>query len=259
MRMLDLAGNPLAPAVGVATSTAREARPVLARGPAGAVLGWMDLYEGRDTSRVAKVSPALALDTPRRLGDSSSCWPSVAGDGITTSALWTDAKAGVYGVRIARFDEHMNVMMESALHQTMEDIRLSRIIRTTFGYLAAWENGKNEIHMALVATSGGKIAEDLVEEPKTGDAVWPNMAWSGSAAGIVYEQRRGPATQVYLTVRDSTGARVGGGADQQVSHTTAGSRAGFADVQWNGQQFGVTWIDTRGGAPQLYFSNLACK
>lgn len=91
----------------------------------------------------------------------------------------------------------------------------------------------------------------------TGNANWSHQAWTGSSAGIVYYQFRSGRPQIFLTFIDPTGARIGGAADSQVSDTPAQAR--FPDVQWNGSTFGVLWIDTRDGSPQLYFNNASCQ
>ena len=56
---------------------------------------------------------------------------------------------------------------------------------------------------------------------------------------------------------DATGMRVGGLHDVQVSDAASGwSR--YPDVVWTGTQFGVMYVDTRDGAPDLWLQSVAC-
>jgi hypothetical protein len=118
-------------------------------------------------------------------------------------------------------------------------------------------SGDNEIQMALVDPQGHKIGGGLVEEPDSGDANWPNMAWTGTSAGIVYYQFRTGRPQIFMSFVDATGARVGGLHDVQVSDGTSGWSK-YPDVAWTGRQFGVMYVDTRDGTPDLWLQSVAC-
>ena len=56
---------------------------------------------------------------------------------------------------------------------------------------------------------------------------------------------------------DAKGSRVGGLHDLQVSNGQRGTSK-FPDVVWTGQEFGVLYVDTRDGAPALWFQRVAC-
>ena len=261
---LDALAVPSGNGVAVAPSAAAEARPSLTHGPTGLALAWIDSEQGVTTVRAGLLGSDLSLlGTPQRFGTTTAdaSYPSLVGDDLSLALVWSDGRAGQYDPRIAMLDPLLDVVSDVPLRTGQPgDGLLPRSIRTTFGYLTAWEDsrtGDNEIHMALTDTQGGMIADGTVEEPDTGDANWPNLAWSGVGAAAVYYQFRG-APQIYLSYIDATGKRIGGGADVQVSHAPAG-RARFPDVKWTGNDFGVAWIDTRSQTGQLYFNRVTCK
>jgi hypothetical protein len=265
VRALDPAGNPLgAASTQVAASTSDQVRPALSQAPGGAAIAWMDVNMGRKTVLLAPIDDQLRLGAIQRLGTSGgdAGWPSLSGDPTNLAAVWSDARRGIFDIRLARFDDKMTNMMETPIRMADGDARLGRLIRTSYGYLAAWEDtrsGDNEIYMSLNDPQGNKIAEGLVEEPGTGDANWPNMAWNGTSAGVVYYQFRGGAPQIYLSFIDTMGKRVGGGADVQVSKTPGGKTARYPDVAWTGQSFAVAWIDNRNVTTQVYFNRVSCQ
>jgi hypothetical protein len=111
--------------------------------------------------------------------------------------------------------------------------------------------------MALTDPNGKDTGGGLVEQPDTGDANWPHMAWSGEYGAVVYYQWRDSTPQIFMTFVDGSGKRVFG-PDLQVSATPNGKWARFPDVDWDGKEFGVAWIDSRDGTTQLYFQRVAC-
>ncbi len=265
LRALDGSANPAGAASSqVASSASDQVRPSLSQGPGGVALAWMDVSAGRKTVLLAPVDGALHLGAIQRLGGAAgdAAWPSITGDAASVAAVWSDARSGSYNIRLARFDDKMTNMMEAPLRMAPGDARLGRVIKTGFGYLSTWEDtrtGDNEIYMSLNDPAGAQLAQGVVEEPGTGDANWPNMAWDGSSAGVVYYQFRGGAPQIYMSFVDATGKRVGGGADVQVSRTTSGKSARYPELAWTGQLFAVSWLDTRNGPGQIFFNRVVCK
>ncbi len=257
---------PVGTGVTVAATQANQARPVLARAPGGQVaVAWMDSFEGRGGVQVALIDPSsLAVTAPLRVaqGDNDG-WPWIAGDDQSLGMAWSDEPGDAYDVRFARIETGGSLSASPPISlrgAAPSSGLLPRLIRTSFGFLSAWEDmraGDNEIQMALVDPEGHKIGGGLVEEPDSGDANWPNMAWTGSTAGIVYYQFRTGRPQIFMSFVDATGMRVGGLHDVQVSDAASGwSR--YPDVVWTGTQFGVMYVDTRDGAPDLWLQSVAC-
>jgi hypothetical protein len=258
-------GTPHGDGVTVAVTQSNQSRPVLARAPGGQVaVTWMDTSEGKGGVQVALIDPtSLMLSSPVRVAESdNNGWPWVAGDDQTLGMAWSDAPSGSYDVRFSLVDStSLSTSPPVSLRgNAPHDGLLPRLARTTSGFIAAWEDtraGDNEIQMALVDEQGRKTGGGLVEEPNSGDANWPNIAWTGSAAGIVYYQFRNARPQIFMSFVDATGARVGGLHDVQVSDAATGwSR--YPDVVWTGKAFGVMYVDTRDGSPDLWLQSVAC-
>jgi hypothetical protein len=262
---LDASAHPVGSGATIASTEAAQARPVLARGPGGGlVAAWMDTYLGKGGVSVATLDPStLVPKTTQRVSpDDIGGWPWVAGNDHGLGIVWSDKAGGPYDVRFAALDpstlaaSHEANIRGDAAH----DALLPRMISTDAGFLAAWEDMRgadNQIYMALVDPSGAPLGGGLVEEPNSGDANWPNMAWMGSAAAVVYYQWRDARPQIFMSFVDGTGARVAGKHDLQVTGGTGGWSK-YPDVVWNGREFGVLYVDTRSGAPALWFARVAC-
>jgi hypothetical protein len=230
-------------------------------------VAFMDAFEGKAGVQIALVDPAsMRVTGPDRVaqGDVDG-WPWIAGDGQTVGMAWSDAPSGSYDIKFGLVDtQTLSVGQPATLFASAPNSGLlPRLIQTSFGFLSAWEdegvNGSdNQIRMSLVNPSGHSFAAGWVEEPNSGDANWPNMAFTGSATGIVYYQFRSGRPQIYMSFIDNTGARVAGRTDLQVSNGTTGWSK-YPDVVWTGTEFGVVYVDTRSGPPALWFQRVSCK
>ena len=264
---LDANAAPVGVGVGVVQPAAMEVRPAPAIGPAGLTVAWMDVLGGVPSVRVGVLDATLHLrsDIPiQRLGTTTAeaSYPWLAGSASTLGVIWSDARTGTRAIRFANLDSALAISNDTLIRSSTANAQLGRMIQTTLGFMAAWEeitpNQDNEIHMAITTSSGAVSAQGLVEEPGSGDANWPHIAWNGTQAGVVYYQYRRTFVQVFISFVDQTGARVGNATDLQVSNTPAG-RARFPDVQWDGSSFGVMWSDSRDGTSQLYFARVICQ
>jgi hypothetical protein len=230
----------------------------------------MDMNNGEWEADLATIDPSsMAVSAPHRVGNVGA-WPWLAGDGQTLGMIWSD-RSGPMGtggmpafqIHFAPVDAHTIAGASSATSlpgDGKNDQQLGRLIRTPFGFLAAWEDvgDDNQIKMALLDGSGHPTGSGLVEEPNSGDANWPNMAWAGHAGGVVYYQWRANRPQIFMSFIDATGARVGGLHDVQVSRgTTGGSK--YPDVAWTGTEFGVIYVDSRDGPLELWFQRVGCS
>jgi hypothetical protein len=257
--------TPIGSAAIVAATQSNQSRPVLANAPNGQVaVGWMDTFDGKGGAQVALIDPAtLQVTAPARLAQSDiDGWPWVAGDGEALGVAWSDNSTGKYDIRFAALNPQSLALSDqcSLRGQARRDGLLPRMVRTDFGFAAAWEDMReteNSIYAAFVDPAGTRLGGGIVEEPNTGDANWPNVAFSGSSAAIVYYQWRTHRPQVYLTLLDASGTRVHGAHDLQVSSGGAGWSK-FPDVAWTGSEFGVIYVDTRDGTPALWLQRVSC-
>jgi hypothetical protein len=263
VQALDVNGAPVGAQVTVAATNAAVARPVVSRAPNGYAMAWMDELFGTPSVAFTFLDGSLAVSPPTKLADNAA-YPSLAGDAGRVSVLWSgkDRPKGSYAIHSADLAGSPLAASNDLLVRSdpPNDLLLGRRIVTSYGYLSAWEdvaNNDNQIEMALTDPAGNLIAQGEVEQPGTGDANWPHMADNGSYAGVVYYQWRNSNPQIFITFVDPSGKRVFP-ADMQVSSTPGGSWARFPDVAWDGAHFGVAWVDTRGGSPQLYFARVVC-
>jgi hypothetical protein len=270
LRALASDATPAGDEVTVETTRLQQARPVLAHAPRGKVaLAWMDQFDdGSQGSQVALVDPSsLQVTAQQRISSPDVVgWPWIAGDDQTLGVVWRDQAtkpAGTtYDIPFATLDpDSLELSASESLRGTGTSLaNLPRMIRTTGGFLAAWEDqrsGDNEIFMSVVDDMGGEVGGGLVEEPGSGDANWPNMAWTGQSAGVVYYQWRDSRPQIFMSLVDAAGARVRGLHDLQVSNGQSGWSK-YPDVVWNGHEFGVMYVDTRDGNAALWFQRVSC-
>jgi len=265
-------GMPSGDGVAVAATTLQQSRPVLAPAPGGQVgLAWMDQFaDGSQGVDFALIDPGtLVVDGPMRVapGDVEG-YPWVASNAQALGIVWTDQETGsngqaTYDLPFATIDTQSLEMSTPVSLRGRATVGISqpRVLGTDFGFIAAWEDlhgGDNQIFMTLVDHQGGRIGGGLVEEPNSGDANWPNIAWSGTSAGIVYYQWRQSRPQIFISFVDSKGSRVGGLHDLQVSNGMTGwSR--YPQVAWTGSEFAVMYVDTRDGPPALWMQRVQCK
>ncbi len=269
---LDASAQPSGEGVTVATTQLQQPRPVLAHAPRGEIaVAWMDQFaDGSQGVQVASVDPSSMTVTgsQRMASPDVDGWPWISGDDQVLAMAWRDQGAESngtpsYDIAFATIDpQSLQPSAQKSLRGSgTTQANLPRMVRTDEGFLAAWEDmrsGDNEIFMSIVDASGNHIAGGLVEEPDSGDANWPNMAWTGQAAGIVYYQWRDTRPQIFMSFVDDSGARVGGLHDLQVSNGEAGTSK-YPDVVWTGSEFGVMYVDTRDGPAELWFQQVSCQ
>jgi hypothetical protein len=270
--------SPVGSGMAIGTTTlqlfqGQQARPVLSPAPGGAAaVAWMDAWSGSYGVELALVDLAtLAVTGPDRIAPSDQdAWPWLAGDDQGLRMLWSDlpvgsdASAATYGVSYASIDPHSLATEDTTSFPTVGpyNSQLGRMIRTGFGFVATWEDegsddGDNQIEMALLDDGGSRIAGGIVEEAHSGDANWPNLAWDGTRTAVVYYQWRESTPQIFMTLVDASGARIAPHDLQVSSGTIGGSK--YPDIAWTGGEFGVMYIDSRDGAPELWFQRVACR
>jgi hypothetical protein len=262
---LSVDGAPVGQGVSIASTESNQSRPVLSHAPGGQVaVTWMDSFEGKGGVQVALLDPTtLHVSGPQRVAASDvDGWPWLAGDDRTLAMTWSDKATGPYDIHFAAIDpSSLTVSVPRSVRgPARNDALLPRMTRTSFGFFAAWEDQRGsdtQIYMALVDSSGNHLAGGLVEEPNSGEADWPNVAWTGHDAGVVYYQWRESRPQIYLSFIDGKGSRVGGLGDLRISGGSGGWSK-YPDIVWTGTEFGVMYVDTRTGKPALWFQRASC-
>jgi hypothetical protein len=272
---LDLSGRPIGSSHIIAYGRSAQMRPVLAASPLGVAVSWMDQVPasttdidmvGDSTTYVGLLNDSLQLRNdvpPQRVNPKSrSAYPWLVGSDSKLALLWSDNRSGVIDPYFGPIGADLSLESSTDVRGAAVEnaAQLGRMHLTDVGYIAAWEDlrtGSEEIYMSLLDLDGNRYAGGIVEEPGTGNANWPHIAWTGSSAAIVYYQFRSGRPQIFLTFIDQNGMRIQGAADAQVSNS--GEWARYPDVLWNGSEFAVMWIDARDGVPELYFNRALCK
>jgi hypothetical protein len=269
---LDPGAQPWGEGVTVAATQLPQPRPVLSRAPRGEIaVAWMDQFaDGGQGVEIATLDPtSLQVTASHRLALTDSAgWPWVAGDDQVLAMVWRDQGTesngtASYDIPFAPIDpQSLQPTGQTSLRgRATTAAALPRMVRTTAGFLAAWEDMRgsdNQIFMSIVDGSGNALGGGLVEEPNSGDANWPNMAWTGQAGAVVYYQWRDSRPQIFVSFVDGTGTRVGGLHDLQVSNGASGTSK-YPDVVWTGSEFGVMYVDTRDGTAALWFQRVSCQ
>ena len=225
LHALDKNAQPTGEGVTVASTDSSQARPVLSLAPGGVAITWMDSVLGVNAVDVALLDMNLMSSSPMNVAPTSggAGWPWIAGDASHAAIAWSDHRAGEYDVHFADLSAGPAMQGDEALRSgEPNDALLPRMIETSFGFMAAWEDMRgsdNQIFMSMVDPTGKVLAQGLVEDPNSGDANWPNIAWDGTAAAVVYYQWREGNPEIYISYVNTMGQHVRGLNDLQVSGT----------------------------------------
>lgn len=79
-----------------------------------------------------------------------------------------------------------------------------------------------------------------------------SLAWTGSGFGVVWDDVRNGAREIYFARLDADGHKIG----VDVRITNAPGQSTIPQLAWSGSEFGLLWSDERDGNPELYFARL---
>jgi hypothetical protein len=266
VKKLDAQGKPVGTALTLGMTDSPEARPVLSRAPNGYAVAWMDKAVGLSAVQVATFDASLKVNGPKRIVQNAG-HPWISGDDQALGLVWSDKRSGVFQTRFGSVAPELTLAQDNLLRNgnLLGYALLPRMLKIGDGYFTAWEDwvnkGDNQIVFAAVGPDGKKLADGWAHEPGTGDANWPNMTYDGKGIALVFYQWRKKNPHIYASyLEPGTGERLGTKYDLQVSSTPMGSMARYPDIQWNGADFAVMWIDTRSKkTTELYFRRVACS
>lgn len=260
---LKLDGSSDGAIVTAASFASKEGRPVAASSGPDLVLAWMDTIDGAPGIYVQLFDPATlqAKGTKFRLPGSTT-HPSIVGTDTGFLISYSQITPAGYEVKQTEYDRTFTEIRSAVLRPLHPEVGiLARSIPTSNGYLTTWEDERNdatEIFVSLNDLMLAPLGNALVQEENSGDGNWSHAAWSGDVGAIVFYQFRFGKPAIFLSYVDGKGQRYGGKADLKVSDTPVESSARFPDIAWNGEEFGVSWIDGRSGVFQAYFARVVC-
>ncbi|MDB4962766.1 MAG: Flagellar hook-length control protein FliK [Myxococcales bacterium] len=99
----------------------------------------------------------------------------------------------------------------------------------------------------LVATGESRLTT------APGTSQLPAIVWTGTEAGIAWEDDRDGNVEIYFTRIDARGQRIG--SDVRVTNAPGTSRT--PSLVWTGVEYGIAWTDTRDLDEEIYFTRLA--
>jgi hypothetical protein len=82
---------------------------------------------------------------------------------------------------------------------------------------------------------------------------YPSLVWSGSEFGLAWYDLRDGNYEIYFARIAATSLQVG--TDLRVTHDPNMSLD--ASLAWTGSEFGVSWLDSRDGNQEIYFTRVA--
>lgn len=219
-------------------------------------LGWNmagDVYFARLSPLGAKVGSDEQITTDP---DSSSS-PSLAWTGSEFGVGWYDTRDGDSEIYFAR--------ISAAGAKVGSDVRISNAAGDSYFPTLAWtgsefgvawydqRDGRYEIYFARVSAAGTKVGPDVRVTNATGDSSFPDLAWSGSEFGAIWNDTRDANLEIYFARISAAGAMVG--SDVRVTNATGDSD--FPSIAWTGSEYGVVWVDGRDGTDRTYFVRLS--
>ena len=119
----------------------------------------------------------------------------------------------------------------------------------------AWQDlrdGNDEIYFARLTAEGVPVVPPLRVSAGEFASEWPDIVWTGTEFGIVWEDRRDQNAEIYFARIDATG-----GVLQESRLTFDPAVSGRPQLAWNGDGFGVAWSDERHGDGEIYFLPLS--
>jgi hypothetical protein len=80
----------------------------------------------------------------------------------------------------------------------------------------------------------------------------PVLAWGRNAYGLAWRDTRDGNDEIYFQGTDPLGSASGGA----VRVTQASGSSSLPDLAWTGTEYGLAWLDTRGGVGEIYFTRI---
>jgi len=101
-------------------------------------------------------------------------------------------------------------------------------------------------------TNPVKIGNDVPVTKAPGSKSDPRLVWNGSGYGAAWTGPLNSSTQVYFVPIDSSGAKVG----KEIPVAATSGAAMSPSLVWGPGEYGLAWVDTRDGNPEIYFARL---
>lgn len=227
-------GSPFA----VSRTVSPEAHPDVTAMASGAAVAWTEAA-GASIGMVVNDAVEGAISIP------GAAQVALASSGGALGALWSS------GSQMGFAHLALPLRASEAAHPALfrsatGKANLPRLAATDSGaFIAAWEDNRagdgNESVRAVRLGPDGTPGEELELSPAGTSANYPDVAWMGSAAAVVYYQFRDGPPAIYLSLLTPDLRRIG--EDLRVS-AHAGAR--FPRAAWGDGMLGVTYAQRSG-------------
>jgi MYXO-CTERM domain-containing protein len=186
--------------------------------------------------------------------------PAVSCSGAACLVVWADARGGagydIYGARVRSSDGALLDPSGIAISTFPGDQLWPRLVWTASSFLVVWGDRRStsrwEIYGARVSGTDGSVLDPVgIAISLAGDSESPAVAWDGTNALVVWEDRRsGTSSDLYAarvrgsdgTVLDPSGKPLWTAATDQLS----------PDVAWDGTRYLVAWSDNQSAGLDLF-------
>lgn len=125
--------------------------------------------------------------------------------------------------------------------------------RVAAGYGVVWvdqRDGNSEVYFRALDANGAPTgsAGDIDVSSSTGESLNPDVVWTGSEFGVVWDDVKGKNRDIYFRRLASDGTPLG----QAVRVTSDASLQELASITWDGTDYGIAWTDERDGNREIY-------
>jgi hypothetical protein len=264
-RLLAPDGTPLAAAVNINDTAATwwNTWPRCAWTGSGLGVFFEDGRSNRNTDIVyghltdASGSPTGA-DTRIDSTTSRQKYPAVAFSGSEFGVVWQDDRSGGWEIDFKRVSPSMApVGTVTRLTDAPGMSRVPAIAWSGSEYGVVWEDDRDagdfEIYFTRVSASGTETGSDVRLTSTPGQSIDPEIAWSGSEYGVVWQDDGWVNAEIGFLRLDPTGTPVGSAIRvTEDSHVSADP-----DIVWTGSSYGVVWRDGRSGNADIWLAVLS--
>ena len=263
---LDAFGARVTPDTRITTTTGASTHPALAWDGTGYGLVYADDTPGNPelyfqhldaTGKPQGASVRLTNAT------GNSVWPDLVWTGTEFAVAWEDSRAGaantdIYFQRVDAQGKKVGPEVKVTTDGSRQNSPILKWDGTGFGL--AWTDSRNtdrQVYFAKLSATGQRVGGEVNVSATTFDAAWPDLSYSGSDWAVVWHDARFGSgnTEVYLQRLNATGAKQGAA----VRLSQANGFSGYASIDWNGYEYGVSWQDDRGGSPTIYFAQVSAQ
>ena len=241
-------GTPHGPPFLISRTVNAEAHPDVATTRSGAAVAWTEAG-GASIGTVVNEAVENAVTVP---GAAQAALAS-SRDGL--AAVWSS------GSQIGFAPLTLPLRTAQTAHPSLFRVapgkaNLPRIVAAGSGFIAAWEDNRggdgNESVRLTRLSADGTASGEIEISPPGSSANYPDVAWLGSTAAVVYYQFRDGPPSVYLSLVSPDLRRVG----EELKVSTAHGGARFPRVAYGDGKLGVTYAQRNG---PVHLALVDCK